>query len=118
MIQSILVVGGGSAGFLAALALKKSLPDVAVRVVRSTEIGVIGVGESTTLTVPRMLHGFLELDPGEFYRQAMPSWKLGIRFLWGPRPHFDYTFDFQLDWKWQELSRPNGYYCDGDMTNV
>ncbi len=116
MIHSILVVGGGSAGLLAALILKKRLPDLSVTVVRSKELGVIGVGESTTVAIPRILHGYLELDPAEFYRRVLPSWKLGIRFLWGPREFFDYTFGQQVDWKWAELSRPNGYYCADDFS--
>ncbi len=118
MMQSILVVGGGSAGLLAALILKKKLPDLKVTVVRSKELGVIGVGESTTVAIPRILHGYLDLDPGEFYRRVLPSWKLGVRFLWGPREYFDYTFGRQIDWKWDELHRSNGYYCDDDFTDV
>lgn len=116
MIQSFLVAGGGSAGFLAALILKKQFPDLPVTVVRSKELGVIGVGESTTVAIPRTLHGYLDLDPGEFYHRVLPSWKLGIRFLWGKRPFFDYTFGRQLDWKWQELKKANGYYCGDDFT--
>lgn len=111
MISRVIVLGGGSAGFLAAMTLKKKLPELTVTVIRSRELGVIGVGESTTVAVPRHLHGYLDLDPGEFHRRAQPSWKLGIRFLWGPRPFFDYTFGLQMDWKWSNLSRNNGYYC-------
>jgi tryptophan 7-halogenase len=118
MIQSILVVGGGSAGLLSALIFKKTLPDLRITVVRSKEIGVIGVGESTTGAIPRILHGYLDLDPGEFHRRVLPSWKLGIRFLWGPRKSFDYTFGHQVDWKWKELKRPNGFYCEDDFTYV
>ncbi|HZY88931.1 MAG TPA: tryptophan halogenase family protein [Gemmataceae bacterium] len=118
MIRDVLVLGGGSAGFLAAMTLKRRLPELAVTVVRSRDLGVIGVGESTTVAVPRHLHGYLDFDPAEFHRRAQPSWKLGIRFLWGPRPFFDYTFGLQLDWKWANLSRNNGYYCEDDFTYV
>ena len=114
MIEKVLVLGGGSAGLLAALTLKQRIPELAVTVVHSRELGVIGVGESTTATMPRHLHGELDIDPGEFFRSTRPTWKLGIRFLWGPRPFFDYTFGLQMDWKWNRLSRQNGHYCDED----
>lgn len=112
MIQNVLVLGGGSAGFLAALTLKTRIPALAITILRSKEIGIIGVGEGTTVAVPKHLHSYLNFDPGEFHRQADPTWKLGIRFLWGSRPFFDYTFNYQMDWKWERLSKNNGYYCD------
>ena len=118
MIQRILILGGGSAGFLAALALKTRIPQLSVTVLRSREIGIIGVGEGTTAAVPRHLHGYLGCDPGEFYRLAQPTWKLGIRFLWGPRPQFDYGFGQALDSHWTDLPRPNGYYCDDEFRCV
>jgi tryptophan 7-halogenase len=112
MIQQVIVLGGGSAGFLAAMTLKRRLPELTVTVILSRELGIIGVGESTTVAIPNHLHGYLGIDPGEFHRRVMPSWKLGIRFLWGPRPHFDYTFGLQTDWRWSNLAKNNGYYCD------
>lgn len=48
MIQRILVLGAGSAGLMAAVTLKRKLPQLEVTVVRSPEIGVIGVGEGST----------------------------------------------------------------------
>jgi tryptophan halogenase len=116
MIQRILVLGGGSAGFLAAISLKIKLPALEVRVVRSQALGVIGVGEATTFAFPNYLHGRLRIEPGEFHRHAQPTWKLGIRFLnWGPRRHFDYTFRPQVTSRWQNLPKPNGYYCFDDF---
>jgi tryptophan 7-halogenase len=116
MIQYILVVGGGSAGFLAAISLKTKLPDLQVSVVRSAALGVIGVGEATTFAFPNYLHGRLQIEPGEFHRQAQPTWKLGIRFLnWSPRRHFDYTFRPQVTSRWESLPKPNGYYCYEDF---
>lgn len=114
MIQSVLVLGAGSAGLFAAITLKRKLPRLSVRLVRSSDIGVIGVGEGTTPAMPKHLFGFLGLSQARFYAQAEPTWKLGIRFLWGPREYFDYTFTPQFDGQWSNLSRPNGFYADED----
>jgi tryptophan halogenase len=116
MVNRIVVVGGGSAGFLAAITLKATLKarmqDVSVAVIRSKSIGIIGVGEGTTVVVPSHLHGFLKLDVREFYEVAQPQWKLGIRFLWGKRPWFDYSFAIQLSGRYQNLPHVGGFYCD------
>ena len=112
MIKRVLILGGGSAGFLAAITLKVRLPELQVEVLRSKELGIIGVGEGTTFSFPNYIHGRLGLDPGEFHRVAEPSWKLGIRFFnWGPRPFFDYTFRPAMTNRWQNLPKQNAYYC-------
>jgi tryptophan halogenase len=97
MIQNVLVLGGGSAGFLVAITLKRRHPDMRVIVLRSKEIGIIGVGESTTLPFVNHLHSYLGMDLTEFFRLAHPTFKLAIRFLWGPREYFDYGLNSQLD---------------------
>ncbi len=112
MIQSVLVLGGGSAGFLAAATLKHRLPALQVTVLRSPDIGIIGVGEATTLAVPRHLHNYLAIDHAEFHRLAEPTWKVGIRFLWGPRPFFDYGFGLQMDTRYAPLPKATGYFCE------
>ena len=117
-VNRILVLGGGSAGFLAAIALKTKLPVLDVLVLRSREIGIIGVGEGTTVLVPNFLHGFVNIDPGEFLRGARPTYKLGLKFFWGRRPHFNYTFSPQYNMQYAALPRPNGYYCDSDEDGV
>ena len=81
VIQDILVVGGGSAGFLVALTLKIKIPTAKVRILRSPELGIIGVGEGTTPALPTHLFAYLNIDQGEFYRMAQPTWKLGIKLL-------------------------------------
>src|SRR5262249_47844626 len=110
MINHVLVLGGGSAGFLVAITLKHRLPQLRVTVLRSKEIGIIGVGESTTIPLVNHLHEYLRMDLTEFYRLAQPTHKLAIRFLWGPRPYFDYGLNFQLDLRYRGFSKPIGYY--------
>ncbi|MGV3531307.1 MAG: tryptophan 7-halogenase, partial [Chthoniobacteraceae bacterium] len=115
MIKTVLVLGSGSAGLIAALSLKRKIPHLAVRIVRSPEIGTIGVGEGTTPNFPRHMFEYLGISRKRFYELAEPTWKIGIRFLWGPRGRFDYTFTQQLDTHWSDLPKPNGFYCEEDF---
>jgi len=118
MIKDYLVLGAGSAGLLAAMTIKRYMPQTRVRVLRSPDIGIIGVGESTTPNVPGLIFRFLGIPERRFYALVEPTWKMGIRFLWGPRREFNYTFELQLDARFPQLPRPNGYYCDDDFTNI
>ena len=113
-VDRVAVLGGGSAGFIAAITLKTRLPALRVDVIRSKELGIIGVGEGTTVSVPNFLHAYLGIDPLAFHRAVRPTFKLGIKFLWGPRPFFNYTFSPQFDMRYQALPRQTGFYCDGD----
>jgi tryptophan halogenase len=49
---------------------------------------------------------------------AQPVWKLGIRFIWGPRGRFDFPFAHQIDAQWSDLPRPNGFYCDDEFSDA
>jgi tryptophan 7-halogenase len=111
-ISSIVVLGAGSAGLMAALTLKRKLPQLTVLVIRSPDIGIIGVGEGTTVVFPRHFFEYLRMKPREFYLEAAPTWKMGIRFLWGPRKEFYYTFSYELEKRLPELSRNMGFYYD------
>ena len=115
MIKNILVLGAGSAGLIAAITLKRKIPTLNIRIVRSPELGVIGVGEGTTPNFPVHIFDYLGISRARFYALAEPTWKLGIRFLWGPRGRFDYTFNLQMDKHWTDLSMPNGYFCDDEF---
>ena len=100
---------------IAAATCKAVLPQVEVVVLRSAAIGIIGVGEGPIPTVPLHLHDDLNIDLAEFYREVEPSWKIGLRFEWGPRPYFNYSFESQMVTKYTIMPRPNGFYCGDDI---
>ncbi|MBK7400193.1 MAG: tryptophan 7-halogenase [Myxococcales bacterium] len=93
-IHTVGVVGGGTSGYFAALALQRRFPGLAITVLESPTIPIIGVGEATTTLMPPFLHAELGLDVVELFERVRPSFKLGIRFEWGkPAPHaFSYPF--------------------------
>lgn len=88
------MLGGGTAGYLAALALKRRFPGMEVTVVESSEIPIIGVGEATTTLMPPFLHGQLGIDGEELYREVRPTFKLGIRFEWGLPGGYFFEYPF------------------------
>src|SRR3954466_1196375 len=114
-VERIVVLGGGSAGFMVAITLKRKLPQLSVRVIRSPDIGVIGVGEGTTLSFPKHFFEYLRLKPQQFYAEAEPTWKLGIKFLWGPRKEFYYTFSYEFQQRFPELSRNSGFFFSDEF---
>lgn len=83
-IKSILIVGGGTSGWIAAASLAKFLGQtVQITLVESDAIGTVGVGEATIPQI-RKLNARLGLDEAEFVRATQGSFKLGIEFNdWG-----------------------------------
>lgn len=119
-LQSVVILGGGSAGFISALTFKAVLPQMQVTVLHSSGIPVIGVGESTTRALPNFLHNTLGLDRQSFYHEVRPIWKVGQRLDWGAkdRSHFNYPFDGFLTNKRPDLRLANMHYCLNDMSDA
>lgn len=117
-VESIVILGGGSAGLIAALTLQRLMPGTTIELFRSREIGVIGVGEGTTAVFPTHLFNILEIPPEDFYRDARPTWKHGIKFLWGPRDQFFYSFTRQYDQQRHGMPRANGFYAWDDCSDL
>jgi flavin-dependent dehydrogenase len=83
--RTILIVGGGTAGWLTAAYLAQFLqvkdnPHLEITLVESPEIGIIGVGEATFPTIRTTLQ-FLEIEEAEFIRETTATFKQGIRFV-------------------------------------
>jgi len=95
MISKVVIVGGGTAGWMCATYLKKAFGDrISVTVVESAAVGTIGVGEATFSTV-RHFFEFLELDERDWMPACSGSYKLAIRFdNWrGDGGHFYHPFE-------------------------
>jgi tryptophan halogenase len=125
-IRRIVIAGGGTAGWMAAAALSRTLGKVLdIKLVESDEIGTVGVGEATIPTLVHF-HRLLDINEQEFMAATQATFKLGISFeSWRDRGK-DYihsfgstgtdhwTAGFQHFWmKGRErgLARDYGDYC-------
>ena len=123
-ITDIVIVGGGTAGWIAASALAKLMGDtVSIRLVESDAIGTVGVGEATIPQI-RRLNQTLGIDEREFLAKTHGTVKLGIEFNnWGGQGEsYFHTFGdaginfhgvhFHHYWRRWAESHPDSDYWD------
>lgn len=84
-IRSVVVVGGGSAGWMAAAALATYLGSQArIRLIESEQIGIVGVGEASVPHMRTFNAQMLGIAEAEFVIRTQGTFKLGIQFCdWG-----------------------------------
>ena len=90
MAKSVVIVGGGSAGWMTASYLKRALKGVDVTVVESERIKTIGVGEATFSTI-KLFFDFLGLQEHEWMPSCNAAYKLAIKFVgWNAAKRYFY----------------------------
>lgn len=115
-VERIIIVGGGSAGWMTAAALSNALGRACdITLIESEAIGTVGVGEATIPPI-KYFNQRLGIDEATFLRETGGSFKLGIEFInWGnidesyfhPFGHYGAEFDhipFYQYWMREHLS--------------
>ncbi len=122
MAKDIVVVGGGSAGWMTAAYLSKALTRIgSIRVIESPRVRPIGVGEATFSTL-KLFFDFLELDEKDWMPSCNASYKMGIRFqgwrkggghFYHPFQRYEMVDGFNIGEWWLRLKsdEPFDYSC-------
>ena len=123
--DKIIIVGGGSAGWMTAATLIKTFPKKDITVLESPNVPIVGVGESTLATIKTWTK-YLEIDDKEFLSGTNGIYKLSIKFtdFYKKGEAFHYPFgDVELegnnagpnDWWFKKACYPetkNNDYAD------
>ena len=78
-MNNIIIIGGGTAGWLTALFAKKYYKNSNVKLIESSEIGILGAGEGSTPNLVNFLSE-LEIDESDLLKKVNGTKKIGIHF--------------------------------------
>jgi tryptophan halogenase len=106
-IESVVIVGGGSSGWMTAAAISKQIPTIKLTLIESPNIPTIGVGESTIGQFNRFLN-FLELEDSDWMSKCNATYKTSIKFT---------DFKNNPDEKPYSFHYPFGHYDFTDKPN-
>ena len=95
--NKIIIVGGGSAGYLTALILKQKFQEkINIKIIKSSAIGIIGVGEGSTEHWSDFL-SFVKIDKELMVKECGATYKFGIMFEgWGNKNYL-HSIDKEID---------------------
>lgn len=93
-LQNIIIVGGGTAGWMTATALTHMFGEISnITLIESDDIGIIGVGEATIPSI-QLFNNLLGINENEFLSATQGTIKLGIEFTDWLKPGHSYMHAF------------------------
>lgn len=78
-LKNIVILGGGTSGFISAFVLKKKIPTLNIQIIKSSKIDIIGVGEGSTENFTKFIN-YVDIDYIDLVKYCGATFKAGIMF--------------------------------------
>ena len=78
-MKKIVILGGGTAGWLTALQIRQLYDKASITLIESSKVGILGAGEGSVPILPTFLQS-LKISLGQFKKECDATFKLGINF--------------------------------------
>lgn len=92
-IENVVILGGGTAGWMTASYLKKAYPGVEITVLEAPAIPKIGVGEATIPNLQKVFFDFLGIPEDEWMRHCNAAFKVAVKFVNWRKPRAENVDD-------------------------
>jgi hypothetical protein len=93
LIEKVMILGGGTAGWMTASYLKKAFPALKITVLEAPAIPRIGVGEATIPNLQKVFFDFLGIPEDVWMRECNAAFKVAVKFVNWRRPRSQGTSD-------------------------
>ena len=107
--MKILIVGGGSAGWMTAATLESQFPNYKISLIESKNISTVGVGESTLGQITDWMR-LLKIEDKDFIKHVDGSYKLSIKFTDFYKKGEAFHYPFGMPYHHQNYYRKNDWY--------
>ncbi len=93
MVQNVVILGGGTAGWMTASYLKRAFPDLRITLLEAPGIPRIGVGEATVPNLQKVFFDFLGLPEDQWMRRCNAAFKVAVKFCNWRQPRTESSSD-------------------------
>ena len=107
--MKVIIVGGGSAGWMTATTLLTAKPDWDISLIESKNISTVGVGESTLEYIRNWCH-YVGINEEDFIRETDGTFKLSIKFTDFYKKGESFHYPFGEAYLWDNFNGINDWW--------
>ena len=114
--MNIIIVGGGTAGWITALYVKQTFPEYKITLIESKEIGILGAGEASTTHLTNFLD-FVKIPVSDLIKYTNATVKTTAKFT-GWSKNYDEYFYHPFEYIKKDFSEQHGYFNVNEMLDT